>query len=68
VRGSPSRADDEVKLRTSTRIRSDMERNREKSEIRFEPLQVQALRIIGRVVATLAMRLLRRASGQNPRG
>jgi hypothetical protein len=45
-----------------------MERNREKSEIRFEPLQVQALRIIGRVVATLAMRLLRRASGQNPRG
>jgi hypothetical protein len=68
VRASPSRTEDEVKLGASTRIRSDMERDRDKSEIWFEPLQVQAVRLIGRGVAMLAMWLLRRASGPNPRG
>jgi hypothetical protein len=57
-----------MKLWASTRIGSNMERDGNKSEIRFEPLQVQALRIIGRGVATLAMWLFRRASGPNPRG
>jgi hypothetical protein len=56
-----------VKLWSSTRIRSVMERDRDKSEIRFQPLQVQAVRLIGRGVAMLAMWLLRRASRPNPR-
>ena len=56
-----------AKLYRSIGIRSSMERDREKSEIRFEPLQVQAIRFVGRGVAALARWILGGSSAPNPR-
>jgi hypothetical protein len=45
-----------------------LERDRNGSEVRFEPLQVQAARLIGRGILTLTRWLLTRGLGPKPRG